>query len=85
MTSGEKSRADAIRALEYAMSCTIRLLADLDNVRAQIRTMGDDQDGRTIVTPSNALAVNAAVELVHRKCREIQAISPTGHRRERSE
>jgi hypothetical protein len=72
-TKSENSRNLALRHLEYAMSLAIKLLADLDRARAQVRTLKDDEDGRMIDSPSQALALNAAVEGAFSSCREISS------------
>jgi hypothetical protein len=68
------SRQVALRDLEYAMSLAIQLLSELDRARAHVRTLKDDEDGRMIVTPSQARALNAAVENAYRSCREVRGL-----------
>ena len=67
----ETSSFLALRDLEYAISCAIQLLSELDRARSQVRTLKGDEDGRMIVSPGNALALNAAVENAALSCREI--------------
>jgi hypothetical protein len=69
----DNSRHVALRDLEYAMSLAIRLLHELDHTRAQVRILKDEEDGRMIVSPSDALALNRAVEHAFRSCREIHS------------
>ena len=67
----EISKNLALRQLEYATSLAIQLLSELDRARAMVRTLNDDEDGRMVVVPSQALALNTAVESAFRSCREI--------------
>jgi len=65
------SKEQALRDLEYAMSLAIRLLSELDNTRAQIRTLKGGQDGRMIVSPTETKALSAAVLHASRSCSAI--------------
>ena len=61
----------ALRCLEYATSLGIQLLSELDRARAQVRSMSENDDGRSIVMPGNALGLNQAVEDAFKSCRLI--------------
>ena len=69
----ETSKEQALRDLEYAMSLAIRLLSELDNTRAQIRTLKIGQDGRMIVSPTEPKALPNAVLHASRTCSAISS------------
>lgn len=72
----EKSRQTALRDLDYAVSLAIQLLHELDYARAQVRSMSDEEDGRSIVSPCQALALDAAVANSHCSCANILSNGP---------
>lgn len=64
----------ALRDLQYATTLAIELLHKLDQARAQVKTLKAGEDGRMIVAPGNALALNGAVENAFRSCRNITKV-----------
>lgn len=69
----------AMRAVQYAISLATKTLHELDATSAQLATMSKDDDGRSIVCPSDCLALDTALRSAARQCREIVSVEKTNN------
>ncbi len=68
----EKAETQMRRAIEYAMSLAIEVLADLDKARAMLNTLRPFQGGEMIIAPRNCLPLDAAIQRIHEYKRQIE-------------